>query len=160
MKKLLFFVAVCLAFLRCSDNNPAAASVVASETWRINDVGTQNYADLTMSLLSDSSVVIRGKWYYDFYGNEITCTFMNGSAAVNDTTVSMTASGAAAYPPDSSGYVESSGFTLQMQGTFKDGTSRGTWDISFTKQEWQGWIDPGTFTGTLQSGGGVTYGTH
>jgi hypothetical protein len=160
MRNVILLILACLVFFSCSDKNPAGPSAIASEIWTINDVGTQNYADLTMSLLSDSAVAVHGKWYYDFYGNEITCTFMNGSAAVNDTTVSMTASGAAAYPPDSSGYVESSGFTLQMQGTFKDGTSRGTWDISFTKQEWQGWIDPGTFTGTLQSGGGVTHGTH
>jgi hypothetical protein len=131
--------------------------VVASETWKFIDVATsQNWATLTLSKLSNGGVSSQGSFTYTFYGNTITCTSMSGTATIIDSSVSITTAGTAAYPPDTSGHVESSPFQLAFNGLFKNGISSGTWNITFTDSVWQGWISPGRFTGTLQSGSGVT----
>ena len=151
---LLVFAVAVIAF-RCSDN-PANATVVASEQWRISDSDPRNYADITLSKMDNGTVSASGKWMYEFFGYQITCMFMNGIAAIADTSVAISANGTASYPPDSSGQADTSAFTLQMNGKFKAGTAKGTWEIHFADTLWEGWIDPGTFTGTLQSGSGVT----
>ena len=143
-------------FLNCG-NNPTGLPVSASETWRIYDVASsQNYADITLSKLSDSSITVRGSWYYTFFGKIITCNIMSGTATIIDTLVTISSLGTASYPPDSSGHAVSSPFNLQMSGKFKSGISRGTWEINFNDTLWQGWINPGQFSGSLQSGNGVT----
>jgi hypothetical protein len=160
MKKKLFLVVACFISFYCSNDNPAGPSAVASETWRVTDVATnQNLATVTLSRLSNGGTAGQGSFIYQFYGETITCSSMSGAATIADSSVSMTLSGTAAYPPDSSGFVESSAFQLAMNGTFKNGACKGTWTITFTKTEWQGWVNPGRFTGTLQSGRGVTPGT-
>jgi hypothetical protein len=141
--------------LRCS-SDPVGAAVVASEQWRIVDTDPQNYADLTLSKLDNGTVSVGGNWFYYFFGYLITCEFLHGSATIVDSSVSIAGSGNASYPPDSSGQTETSAFTLQMKGTFKAGKSNGDWEIHFADTLWEGWIAPGTFTGTLQSGSGVT----
>jgi hypothetical protein len=151
---VLLITASMLAF-RCS-SDPASSNVIASEQWRITDSDPQNYADLMLSKLDNGAVTASGKWIYEFFGYLITCTFMSGSATIVDSSVSIIASGNAAYPPDSSGQADSSAFTLQMNGSFKAGAAKGAWEIHFADTLWEGWIDPGTFTGTLQSGSGVT----
>lgn len=158
MKKIFFSVAACFIFFSCSNNNSTGPSAIASETWRVSDVATnQNLATLTLSKFSNGGVSGQGSFVYTFYGNTITCTSMSGAATMADSSLTITLSGSAAYPPDSSGYVESSAFQLTMDGIFKNGTCRGTWTITFTKPAWQGWVNPGRFTGTLQSGSGVTF---
>ena len=144
MKTLVLFTAVCVVFFACSDDNPASASVIATELWRLNDIGTPNFADLTFCKLSNTAVSVSGKWYYQFYGYQITCTFMSGSAIFSDS-MTINARGTAAYPPDSAGYVESSPFTLMMKGIFRDSTAIGRWEIHFDKAEWEGWINPNAF---------------
>ena len=160
LKKIFFPVLACFVFFNCSKDNPAGPSAVASEKWKVTDVATnQNIATITLAKLSNGGASGQGSFIYQFYGETITCSFMSGAATIADSSVSVTLSGTAAYPPDSSGYVESSAFQLAMNGTFKNGACKGTWTITFTKTEWQGWVNPGRFTGTLQSGRGVTPGT-
>jgi hypothetical protein len=143
-----------VTILCSSDTN--GPSVVASETWLLNDAGTQNYCDMTLSKHDDGSVSVSGEWHYEFFGYLIICSFMSGSAAIADSSVTISAAGIASYPPDSSGQADTSPFNLQMDGTFKAGKSRGEWEIHFSDTSWEGWVDPGSFTGTIQSGGGVT----
>jgi hypothetical protein len=160
MRKTILFAATWLVFFHCSNNSSTGPSAVASETWKLTDVGTnQNWATLTLSKLSNGGTSGQGSFIYTFYGYTITCSSMSGAATIADSSVSITMSGTAAYPPDSSGYVESSAFQLTMIGIFKNGACRGTWNISFTKASWQGWINPGTFTGARQNGSGVTPGS-
>ena len=159
MRKTILFAAACFVFFNCSNNNSTGPSAVASETWKFIDVATsQNWATLTLSKLSNGGVSCQGSFTYDFYGYTITCTSMSGTATIKDSSVSITTSGTAAYPPDSSGHVESSTFQLVLNGLFKNGISSGTWNIAFTNSAWQGWINPGRFTGIRQSGSGVTSG--
>ena len=156
MKKVFFPVLACLILFGCSGNNPAGPSAVASETWKFVDVViSQNWATLTLSKLSNGGVSCQGSFTYSFYGNTITCASMSGTATIKDSSVSITMSGTAAYPPDSSGHVESSAFQLVLNGLFKNGISSGTWNITFTNSLWQGWVKPSSFTGALQSGSGV-----
>jgi hypothetical protein len=159
MNNYILLITACFVFFNCSNNNPTGPSAVASETWKLTDVATnQNLATLTLSKLSNGGVSGQGSFIYTFYGYAITCSSMSGAATMVDSSVSITLSGTAAYPPDSSGYVESSAFQLTMDGIYKSGACRGTWNIAFTKASWQGWINPGTFTGARQSGSGVTLG--
>ncbi|MBN2007930.1 hypothetical protein JW960_01145 [candidate division KSB1 bacterium] len=144
-----------LIVTHCS-KDPTGPTTVASETWLLNDVGTQNYCDLSFSKYDNGSVSVSGKWYYYFFGYRITCSFLSGSATVVDSSVTITASGTASYPPDSSGDADTSAFTLQMNGSFKAGKSRGGWEIHFADTLWEGWVDPGDFSGTIQSGSGIT----
>jgi hypothetical protein len=143
-------------FLFCGKDTPTGLPVVASETWHISYTGgPQNYAEISLSKHTDSSVTVQGTWHYNFYGYIITGT-MSGTATIIDSSVTINTWGTASYPPDSSGAVESSGFNLQMSGNFIDSTAQGTWEIHFDNTDWEGWIDPGTFTGQLQNGIGVT----
>jgi hypothetical protein len=91
-----------------------------------------------------------------FLEETVTCTFLTGSATVNDTSVSINVKGTASYPPDSTGCVESSPFNLIMTGGFNNGKASGTWEISFTKEDWMDWAPDGAFTGSLQQGNGIT----
>jgi hypothetical protein len=153
---VIFSIVVATIFVQCSKDPTSSYTVVNSEVWRLNDVGTQNYADITLSELSNGAYLAQGSWYYTFFGNKITCAIAGGSATIVDSAVNISASGTASYPPDSSGYFDSSPFNLQMTGIFKSGSSQGTWEIHFADTSWEGWIDPGHFSGTKQSGTGVT----
>jgi len=145
-------------FLVSCDTDPASSpSVVNSETWVVADTDdSSSTADLVFDSLSNGTVSVGGKWVYSFYGNEVTCKFLSGSAAINGTSVSIQVTGTASYPPDSSGAIEASPFVLSMTGVFSSGTAQGTWTISFTKASWDGWVADGSFTGTCQKGSGVT----
>lgn len=81
---------------------------------------------------------------------------MSGSAVIADSTVAISATGTASYPPDSSGQAETSAFTLDMGGVFKYKKARGEWEIHFSDTLWEGWVEPGEFSGSLSSGSGVT----
>lgn len=155
-KSAMYMIIAAAFFIQCSKDPVSSYNVIASETWRINDAGTQNFADITLSKLSNDTYSAQGSWYYTFFGNLITCSFMGGTATIIDSTVNISASGTASYPTDSSGNADSSPFNLQMLGTFKSGTSEGTWEIHFSDTLWEGWINPGRFTGQRKSGSGVT----
>jgi hypothetical protein len=43
-----------------------------------------------------------------------------------------------------------------MAGGFNKGKASGTWEISFTKEDWADWGTDGAFTGTLKQGSGIT----
>lgn len=149
-------IAALFLFLQCGKSNPAGPSVVTSETWRLYDIGTQNHIDIILSKLSNSAVSAQGTFYYDFYGDSITGIMPSGTAAIFDSSVIITASGTASYPPTVSGSGTSSTFNLNMSGIFKDSVASGTWSIVFSDSSWQGWINPGRFSGRLQNGSGVT----
>jgi hypothetical protein len=158
MRYTLYLLATALLFLINCDNDPTSSpTVVTTETWKIVDSDDPlSKADLTFNSLSNSTVSVSGKWTYIFWEETVTCTFLTGSATVNDTSVSINVKGTASYPPDSTGYVESSPFTLIMTGGFNKGKASGTWEISFTKEDWMDWGTDGAFTGTLQQGNGIT----
>jgi len=144
-------------FLFCGNDTPTGLPVVASETWLLEypGGGGQRNAEISLSKHTDSSVSVYGTWNYYFYGYLITGT-MSGTATIIDSSLTINTWGTASYPPDSSGDVESSGFNLQMSGNFIDSLAQGTWEIHFDDTLWEDWIDPGTFTGQLQNGNGVT----
>jgi hypothetical protein len=156
-KCVLFSIVVPVIFLFCSKDAPTGLPVVASESWLLTYPGGvgQRGADLYFSKHTDSSVSVYGTWNYDFYGSQITGS-INGTATIIDSAVTISTRGTASYPADSFGHVESSAFTLQMSGNFIDSVAQGTWEIHFDDSLWEGWIDPGTFSGILQSGSGVT----
>jgi|WetSurMetagenome_2_1015567.scaffolds.fasta_scaffold404110_1 hypothetical protein len=152
----VLFVVFPVIFLFCGKDSPTGLPVVAGETWHlVYPGGVQRNAEICLSKHTDSSVSVYGTLNYNFYGYLITGT-MSGTATIIDSSVTISASGVASYPPDSSGVVESSGFNLQMSGSFIDSAAQGTWEIHFDNPDWEGWIDPGTFTGRLQNGIGVT----
>ena len=157
MRIAVFFAAACFAFSGCSDKNPASASVTASETWKLTDVATnQNWATVVLSKLTSGGVSAQGSFTYNFMGYTISCASMSGAAALAGDSAHITVSGTASYPPDTSGQVASSTFQLAINGLFKNSVSSGTWNIAFTDSSWQGWINPGRFTGALTAGSGVT----
>lgn len=162
MKKSgLLGVLICgLLFCGCGMVDPTgpSADVVTSETWKINDTESpENYADVVLSKLSDSTVRVSGKFIYDFWGYEITCKFLSGTASISDSNVTINVTGTASYPPDSSGSIESSSFNLLLNGIFRNGTSNGSWNITFSNADWQGWEPSGQFTGRLLTGTDITY---
>lgn len=52
--------------------------------------------------------------------------------------------------------IESSPFTLTMEGIFKNGNASGNWEISFSADEWNEWAPEGVFTGQRETGSGIT----
>jgi hypothetical protein len=143
--------------VRCADNGTGGSgSVTAAETWDLVEPETQNHATLTFSLYSDNTMTAQGEWVYVFSGNDITCAFLSGSVTSTDSLFAIRVSGSAAYPPDTAGNVESSAFTMVMEGVFQNGVAAGDWDIDFSKEEWQGWVETGRFSGSLRTGSGIT----
>jgi hypothetical protein len=160
MRTAILFAGACFAFSSCSGKNPASASITASETWKLTDVVTnQNWTTVVIAKLSDGGVSAKGSFTYDFMGYAISCASMAGAATLAGDSAHITVAGTASYPPDTSGFVESSMFVLTLKGLFKNNVSSGTWNIAFTDSAWQGWIDPGRFTGSLIGGSGVTSAT-
>jgi len=153
----LLFLSLC--FLACDDKNPSTSSpVIASEVWRLIEPGTKNYANLTLRKHENGTYSCAGDWFYLFFEDTVTCSFLSGIMTKNTDSIRIDCSGVGKYPPNSSGYVESSNFSMQMRGVFSSGACSGTWNIDFTKPEWQGWVEEGDFTGSLKSGNGVTDG--
>jgi hypothetical protein len=158
MRFILCAITAFLFFVNCDNDPVSSPSVVNSETWVIADVeDTSSTATLTFDSLSNGTVTVSGEWVYIFWDYEITCKFLTGNATINDTSVSINVTGTASYPPqDSTGYIESSPFALSMTGKFSNGETQGTWDISFTKDIWDGSVENGSFTGTRKQGSGIT----
>lgn len=148
----------CLLFIVNCDNAPTSSpTVVSTENWKLSDADDPtSKADFTLNSLSNGTVSVGGKWVYHWSYGTVTCTFLTGNATVKDTSVSINVKGTASYPPDSKGNVESSPFTLTMAGGFNKGKASGTWEISFTNEDWKDWGTDGAFTGTLQQGSGIT----
>ena len=65
----IFSIIAATIFIQCGKDPASTYTVVASEAWRINDAGTQNYAEITLSKLSNGAYSAQGSWYYTFYGN-------------------------------------------------------------------------------------------
>jgi hypothetical protein len=161
MRQAVFVCVAVMAVLQCDDPGPTSTSapspVVATEAWHVTVPQSLSYADIGLHRHENGSISCSGSWYYDFYGSDITCTIMSGSVTKDTSHLVLQCSGNASYPPDSSGYTESSGFQLTMSGRFMDGACAGTWEISFTDQEWDEWAPgPGDFDGARLEGDGVT----
>lgn len=152
---IIFAVFCCLTFC-AKDPVSSSSPIVETEEWKITVPSTSNYADISLNKHQNGAISCTGDWYYDFYGNDITCRIMTGTVGKDTTHLRFTCSGTASYPPDSSGYIESSGFTLTMAGHFTGGHSSGNWEIAFSDDEWNAWAPEGLFTGQIVSGDGVT----
>jgi hypothetical protein len=152
---LTVFLAV-LLFTTCSKTPPSGPAVTAAEAWRIVESGTQNHASIDLKKNSGGAIACTGNWYYEFFGDDITCKIMQGSVRKDTSFLDFTCTGTASYPPDGTGYVESSGFTLRMSGQFKNGLSSGDWNIAFADTDWNEWAPEGVFSGQRQSGEGIT----
>ncbi len=136
-------------FLFCSNPTKEDSSpIVSSEQWHLVEPEYSDYADITINTHENGTSTCTGSWHYKFFGYAITCNIMNGTVTKDSTLFSFVCSGTAAYPPDSTGYVESSPFELKMHGEFKNGKSTGNWEISFSKSSWADWGIDGEFVGT------------
>jgi hypothetical protein len=145
----------CLPFC-AKDPVSTISPITATEEWKITVPSTLNNANMSLHEHRDGTLSCSGNWYYDFYGNDITCKIMNGGIVKDTAYLTFNCTGIASYPPDSSGSVESSAFTLTMKGTFKNGHASGTWDIGFVDEEWDGWAPEGVFNGERVTGDAVT----
>jgi hypothetical protein len=135
-------------FLFCS--NPIredSSPIVSSEQWHLVEPEYSDYADITISTHENGTSTCTGNWHYNFFSYAITCNIMNGTVTKDSTFYSFVCSGTAAYPPDSTGYVESSPFELKMKGNFINEKATGSWEISFSKKEWADWGIDGEFAG-------------
>jgi hypothetical protein len=151
MLKRALLLSVGLSFcINCGGNNPSGPSVTASETWRLLDVATNYHLDITLYKLSNGAVSASGSTQFNYFGDIISCAFSNGTAVIIDTSVTIEGRGIASY------MTKSSAFDLIVSGTFRDSAAHGTWRVTFTDTSWNGWVGPGSFTGQMQSGGGVT----
>ena len=156
MIRFSFLVLIVLFIFNCDDSVSSGSPVINTEEWELTVPQTQNYADVTIKKHENQSITCTGNWYYDFLGNKITCKMLSGTVEKDTSYLIFTCSGKASYPPDSAGNVESSGFDMKMDGHFKDGASSGKWEISFSKEEWNGWVSDGVFTGQRGDGDGIT----
>ncbi|HLV33397.1 MAG TPA: hypothetical protein VKY57_17650 [Chitinispirillaceae bacterium] len=146
-----------LLTVACTDNQSSDSSVTATEKWELTIPETQNKADITLNLHENGKITCSGNWSYIFFGDTISCTIMSGTGQKDSSHLEFTCTGKASYPPNSSGYVESSPFTLNISGNFVNGDASGNWSIIFTNKDWQGWEpDPGKFSGSLLEGSSVT----
>jgi hypothetical protein len=155
--KYLIFGTIGILWVSCSNDPSSSAPVVSTEKWSLSVPSSSDSGSIEIMKHSDSSTTCTGNWYYEFFDYPITCKIMSGSVIKDTSFLSLICTGTAAYPPDSSGKVESSPFTLNISGNFKNGKASGDWQISFSDTVWNEWApDPGKFTGKLQSGTGIT----
>jgi hypothetical protein len=146
-----------LCLLQCTDKESSMSPIINSEQWQISVPGSENTAEINIYSHEDGSITCSGSWEYAFYNSEISCEIMTGTVQKDITHLVLSCTGEAAYPPDSSGYVESAEFSLFWDGYFEEGHCSGTWEISFADSSWDGWAPlPGQFTGNLVEGEGVT----
>lgn len=159
MKKqaIAFICAIGLFSMFSCDDSVSNSPVSATENWKLTVPDEESSANIELRKHEDGEISVRGDWTYEFYSYEITCTIMSGTVTKDSTKLKLNCSGKAAYPPDEkTGHIESSPFTLTLDGTFKNGKASGNWEISFSKEEWDGWVTDGTFNGSLTSGSDVT----
>lgn len=160
MKSLLLLtitIPALVGLLSCS--NPASdetSLVTATETWHLAVPQEVSSADIVLEKHEDNTITVSGDWTYEFFGNMITCTIMTGTVSRDTSRLIFNCSGTASYPPDSTGYKESSPFTLSLTGTFQSGSASGSWEIAFSDEVWNEWAPEGVFTGARESGSGVT----
>lgn len=157
-KQPLFFISILLLLGTFSCKNPVSSNspVTVTEEWQLSVPQTKSNADISLQKHENGDISVSGNWMYNFYGNEITCTIMSGTLTKNTTKLIFNCSGTASYPPDSTGYKESSPFTLTMEGIFQNGQASGIWEISFSDEEWNAWAPEGVFTGQRETGSGIT----
>ena len=155
--KFLLLGIISIISVLCNNDPTSSPTVVNTEKWSLSVPSTSDSGSIEIMKHSDSSLTCAGNWYYEFYGYPVTCKIMSGSIIKDTSFLSLVCTGTAAYPPDSSGKVEASPFTLNISGKFKSGKASGDWQISFSDTVWNEWApDPGKFTGKLQSGSGIT----
>lgn len=158
MKTKYFILGIIsILWVSCNNDPTSSPTVVNTEKWSLYVPSTKDSGSIEIMKNSDSSLTCTGNWYYEFYGNPVTCKIMSGSITKDTSLLKLTCAGTAAYPPDSSGKIASSPFTLNISGNFKNGKSSGDWQISFSDTVWNEFAPkPGKFTGKLQSGSGIT----
>jgi len=154
--KRLHSITVLLAVLLFSTACEKEEVVVeATEVWQyIMDNDSTKYGQATFEKLSDGTITEDAQWYFPYQDTLVTCIFENGTVVVADTLISITAQGIATNPRAPSGY-QSSAFSINVNGSARNGHSSGTWTINFATY---GWPSPlqGTFIGTRTSGSGIT----
>jgi hypothetical protein len=131
---------------------------IATEYWLLTMPFVHDSLHLTLYQMPDSSVSIQGQWTYLYGEKTITCNHMNGFGTIVDSSLSLNATGEALFPPDSLGIVPKSEFSMQINGTFYNGISEGTWKILFNNELLLDSLQ-GNYVGYLRSGTGVTPGT-
>ncbi len=156
VKAQYFLLLSILMFTSCKDPVSNTSPITATEKWYFVVPQTESHADMTLNKHENDKISVSGNWKYDFYGNEITCNIMSGSAVKDTTHLVFNCSGTASYPPDSAGDIESSPFNLTMDGSFQNGHSSGNWQITFSDELWNEWAPEGVFTGQRETGSGVT----
>ncbi len=156
MSKLSIVICFLFLFVLCKNSATSYSPIASTETWRLAEPKTQNYAEVIINKHEDGSLSCTGVWFYTFWGNNVTCQIMNGSVKKNDFILTFDCSGTASYPPNKDGYEEKSDFVLIMTGQFSNGVSSGSWDIQFFKPSWNTFAPSGDFNGTKLDGTGVT----
>ncbi len=150
------YLILLLVFAYCKKPTSSNSPITATEKWYFTVPQTESIADILLNKHEDETFSVSGNWKYDFYGNIITCQIMSGNAVHDTTHFTISCSGTASYPPDSTGYVESSPFNLLMSGEFYNGHSSGNWQITFSDGVWNEWAPEGAFIGQRETGSGVT----
>ena len=153
---VFYFNIIALKHISCKNPVSSNSPVTVTEEWQLSVPQTKSNADISLQKHENGDISVSGNWMYNFYGNEITCTIMSGTLTKNTTKLIFNCSGTASYPPDSTGYKESSPFTLTMEGIFQNGQASGIWEISFSDEEWNAWAPEGVFTGQRETGSGIT----
>lgn len=154
--KTLLIAATVFFTISCEEDITQSSPVIETEKWHLIDEYS-NYVDLTISLHEDSSLSCFGKWKYYFWSDTIICTSMSGSSTKKGDSLFIVTNGKAAYPPDNAGVIESSRFSMSLDGVFNDSVSSGIFGISFANSDWKSsGFDDGEFTGSLESGEGIT----
>jgi hypothetical protein len=154
----MVYAALPLLLLSCgSDNPPAGGTVTATESWRLREsgAGQGRGAEITLSKLSTGSVSVSGTLSARFLGVETGSVPIYGSADVHDSSVTIITSGT--FTDSSAGNALRS-FLFQANGIFSNRASAGTWEYQQSSDTGTVQAD-GEFTGTLQSGNGVTPGS-
>jgi hypothetical protein len=154
---ILIFIS--FIFYACNDSSVNQLAAITSETWHlIEDGNIHDSVNLTLYKMEDSSLSVSGNWVYvDYWDDVITCPMMSGYAVREDSSLLITTTGTAYFPPDSLGIVDTSPFTLTVKGVFINSQSRGSWSIEMTSDYG---IDSlsGYFTGTRISSVGAAFG--
>ena len=139
-----------------SSETTSSSPVIATEAWHLAVPQEVSSADIILEKHENGDITVAGSWTYEFFGNGITCTIMNGTVTKDTSRLVFDCSGTASYPPDSTGNKESSPFTLSLVGNFLNGIASGNWEITFSDEEWDAWAPDGVFAGARESGSAVT----
>ena len=154
MRNLTTIFSVVAILLSCDSSTNPSSPVTATERWQLVQTGTTNTAVVHLYKHQNGALTSDGTWKYYIFGDTVICNFMSGSGSSDTSELSVSGSGTGYYKSSPS---DNSRFSMTIKGKCDSTKWNGSWTMTFADTSWAGYADSGSFSGTCDSGSGVTH---